>query len=143
MQFSFKWLKDLCPFQMRAHQLADKLSAAGFCVESYEPAGDDWMLDVEVTPNRPDCLSHIGLAREIAAITGGEVQSPPGEHESETGEPVEDLASISVEAPELCPHYTARVITGIKMGQSPRWMQQRLETCGLRPVNSEIGRAHV
>ncbi len=138
MKFSFNWLQQLCPFEMHAHRLAEKLSRAGFCVESYEPMGDDWMLDVEVTPNRPDCLSHRGLAREIAALAGTQVRPPEIEPGSEGGEPVEELASMSVEATELCPHYTARVITGVSVGQSPDWMQHRLEVCGIRPVNAVV-----
>jgi len=138
MKISFNWLKDYCAFDMAAHQLAERLSHAGLCVESYEPAGGDWMLDVEVTANRPDCLSHLGIAREVAALTGTRVKHPDCEAQADAELKFEDVSSVRVRCKDLCPHYTARVITGVKIAPSPDWMQQRLITCGLRPVNNVV-----
>ncbi|MHC4592890.1 MAG: phenylalanine--tRNA ligase subunit beta, partial [Planctomycetota bacterium] len=76
MKASYNWLRDLCQFDLPAHALAERLSLAAFNVESYEPRGDDWALDIEVTTDRPDCLCHLGLAREVAAITGGKAERP-------------------------------------------------------------------
>jgi phenylalanyl-tRNA synthetase beta chain len=98
---------------------------------------DDWILEVEVTPNRPDCLSVVGVAREVAALTGAAFQAPSvavkeGEPEAAT------LAGVSVEAPDLCPRYAARVITSLTVGASPLWLALRLRSVGLRPINNLV-----
>ncbi len=99
--------------------------------------GTDTMFDIEVTPNRPDWLSVIGIAREISALTGNPVKRPDVVvHES--GESVGKLTSITIEAPDLCPRYTARVIRGVKIGPSPAWLKQLLEKVRLRPVNNVV-----
>ncbi len=138
MKFSYNWLKDLCGFEMRAFELSEKLSDAGFCVESCEPRNDDWLLDVEVTPNRADCLSHLGLAREVAAVTGGEVERPTPPTLPDATEPPEGVTALEVTAPELCPRYTALAMKDIQVGPSPQWMQDRLNLCGIRPVNNVV-----
>ncbi len=138
MQISYNWLKDYCEHDLAANELSKELSHAGLCVETCEPRNGDWMLDVEVTSNRPDCLSHLGLAREVAAITGKKVVAP-SVSAVETGEAdFENLAEVTVQDSGLCPHYTARIIRNLKVGPSPQWMQERLKTCGLRPVNNIV-----
>ena len=91
------------------------------------------VLDLEITWNRPDCLSIIGLAREFAALLGRPLRMPGVAFET-AGEPVEQLAAVRVEAPDLCWRYTARVLTQVEDGPSPAWMQRRLEQCGVRPL---------
>ncbi|MCX6641334.1 MAG: phenylalanine--tRNA ligase subunit beta [bacterium] len=97
----------------------------------------DWALDLEITLNRPDCLSHIGVAREIAAILGLPFQ-PLSYRAVENGPPIGELTKISVEEPELCPRYSARVIQGVKIAPSPPWLQRRLEAVGLRAINNVV-----
>jgi phenylalanyl-tRNA synthetase beta chain len=98
---------------------------------------DDVVLEVEVTPNRPDCLSVLGVAREVAALTRGRLRPPEtGVDEHEPG--VETLAAVTVEDPELCGRFTARVITGVTVGPSPPWLAQRLRAAGLRPINNVV-----
>ena len=138
MKVSYNWLKELCAFDLAPNQLADRLSYVGLNVETYEPVGDDWMLDVEVTTNRPDCLSHFGLAREIAAFSGGRVTLPEVELSEDESLSFDDLSSVRVRCKDLCPHYTARVIKGVTIAPSPDWMQRRLTTCGLRPINNVV-----
>ena len=138
MKASYNWLKDYCDFDLPAHELAERLSHSGLGVESYEPHSDDWMLDVEVKCNRPDCLCHLGIAREVAAVTGGKVRRPDFDLPEDPDQTVDDVASVEVTAPDLCPHYTARVIKGIRVGPSPAWLQERLSVCGLRPVNNVV-----
>jgi phenylalanyl-tRNA synthetase beta chain len=104
------------------------------------PLGDylgDAILDLEITPNRPDCLSVIGVAREIAVLTGQPLHLPELHYE-ETGDPIESLASIEIATPDLCPRYCASLVTGIKIGPSPGWLQQRLNSCGMRPINNVV-----
>jgi phenylalanyl-tRNA synthetase beta chain len=138
MKASYNWLKELCEFDLPAHELAERLSDTGFNVETYEPHGDDWSLDVEVTTNRPDCLCHLGLAREVAAIAGSAAERPEFELPENPDDAFDDRSSVEVVAPDLCPQYTARLITGVSIGPSPGWLQDRLSACGVRPVNNVV-----
>ena len=97
----------------------------------------DTILDLELTPNRSDCLSILGVAHEVAALTGGIVREP-GLAYPEEGPPVESQISITIADPDLCHRYTASLIQGVKIGPSPRWMQERLTTAGLRPINNVV-----
>ena len=97
----------------------------------------DTVLDLEVTPNRPDCLSIIGIAREIAALTGQSLCLPEVTYE-EAATSVEQQVSVEIAAPDLCPRYCASLLTGIKLAPSPKWMQQRLLSCGMRPINNIV-----
>ncbi|MCG3150555.1 MAG: Phenylalanine--tRNA ligase beta subunit [Verrucomicrobiae bacterium] len=104
----------------------------------------DTVYDIEVTPNRPDWLSVIGIAREIAALTGNPLKLPadsgtgvsPGSSNKQTGETPFPL--VEVEAPDLCPRYTARMIRGVKIGPSPAWLKSILEKVGLRSINNVV-----
>jgi len=97
----------------------------------------DAVLDLDVTPNRPDCLSIIGIAREVAALTSQITHiTEPGFKETAT--PVDSQIVVEIEAPDLCPRYCASYITGVKVTESPVWMQQRLLACGMRPINNIV-----
>jgi phenylalanyl-tRNA synthetase beta chain len=105
------------------------------------PPGDT-VLDIEITPNRPDCQSHLGIARELAAWFKLPLIYPQekfrGAFESDTPERRDLLSAVRVEAPADCPLYTAHVIAGVKIGPSPAWMQERLRAVGLRPINNVV-----
>jgi len=94
----------------------------------------DTVFDIEVTPNRPDWLSVIGLAREIAALTGNPLRLP----EIALTETGAELPAVRVDAPDLCLRYTARLIRGVKVGPSPAWLKQILEKVGLRSINNVV-----
>src|SRR5262245_33495385 len=98
---------------------------------------DDQVLEVEVTPNRPDCLSVLGIARELAALTGSRVR-PPAIKLGESGEAAKSLARVRIEAPDLCHRFTARVIRGVTIGPSPSWLRARLRAVGLRPISNVV-----
>ncbi|MEI8080187.1 MAG: phenylalanine--tRNA ligase subunit beta, partial [bacterium] len=100
----------------------------------------DTVIDWEVTPNRPDWLSHLGIAREIAALTGGQqLLRPPAAVLTVTpGTRATDVAGVEVREPVLCPRYTARVIRNVKIGPSPDWLCRALEAVGLRPINNVV-----
>jgi phenylalanyl-tRNA synthetase beta chain len=98
---------------------------------------DDHVLEVEITPNRPDCLSIVGIARELAALTGARFR-PPTVALKESGEPARALAHVRIEAPDLCHRFTARVISGVSIGPSPAWLQARLRAVGLRPISNVV-----
>jgi len=98
---------------------------------------DDTVLDIDLTPNRPDCLSILGVARELSVITGNPLRKPQititeGDREASS------LTSVTILAPDLCPRYAARIIRGVKVTPSPAWMQQRLEAVGLRGINNVV-----
>ena len=98
---------------------------------------DDIMFELEITPNRPDCLSLIGVAREIRAETGNPLKLPDVVlNESETD--IRDLTSVTIDAPDLCPRYAARVIQGVKVSESPAWLQRRLESVGIGVINNIV-----
>jgi len=100
---------------------------------------DDVILDVSVTPNRGDCLSIIGIAREIAAIKGiGPKGLLPKFDLEESGRDIRELVDVEVLDYELCPRYVGRVIENVKVGESPLWLRRRLIHCGLRPVNNVV-----
>jgi len=98
---------------------------------------DDHVLEVEITPNRPDCLSIVGIARELAALTGARFR-PPTVALKESAEPARALVRVRIEAPDLCHRFTARVITGVTIGPSPAWLQARLRAVGLRPISNVV-----
>ena len=97
----------------------------------------DTVLDLELTPNRLDCLSVLGVAHEVAALTGKTVKEPETNYK-EAGAPITEQIDISVESPELCRRYTASLLQGVKIGPSPQWLQDRLTRAGLRPINNVV-----
>lgn len=98
---------------------------------------DDLIYYVGITPNRADCLSVVGIAREVAALFG-EKWSPPTTSLQEAGPPVESLSSVTIEDPDLCPRYAARIVQNIKIKPSPLWMRKRLEAQGVRAINNIV-----
>jgi len=101
---------------------------------------DDTVLDVEVTPNRGDCLSVLGLAREVAALFAARLRAPRLRAAHSAGSPdgARFSLSVSIDAPDLCPRYAALAMTGIKIGPSPAWLKRRLELCGMRALNNVV-----
>jgi len=95
------------------------------------------VLDIELTPNRPDCLGMVGVARDVAAITGNPLKQPNTEFEA-TGPDINTLASVEIADPDLCLRYTASLIQGVKIGPSPQWLQDRLRAIGERPINNLV-----
>jgi len=100
-------------------------------------SGSDVVYDLEVTPNRPDLNSIIGIAREIAAVTGNPLKIPEIKIQSAGGK-VESLVGVRIEDAELCPRYTARVIKGVKIGPSPDWLRSTLEKVGIRSISNVV-----
>ena len=126
--------------------LGDEHEAGVLALDADAPLGadlvshlglDDRVLEIEITPNRPDCLSVLGVARELAALTGRRLRRP-AIAPRESREPARSLARVRVEAPDLCPRYTVRVISGVHVGPSPAWMAARLRACGLRPISNVV-----
>lgn len=137
MLFSKSWLADYVELPADAADMQRRLTAAGLAVEGLEERGDDTILDVEVTTNRPDCMNHLGLARELAVIYGRPLKRPASQP-AESSERVEDAAAVDIEDWEGCPRFVARVVRGVRIGPSPDWLRERLEAIGLRPINNVV-----
>lgn len=136
MKITYNWLKEFIDFDWTVRELSDKLTFSGIEVEAVEPLPDgDHLLDLEITPNRPDCLSLLGIARDIRALAGGKITQPDC-RVAEKGQPVDQLAKLSIEDGAGCPRYLARVITGVKIAESPGWLKEKIEKIGLRPINN-------
>ena len=99
---------------------------------------NDTVIDIDLTANRADCFSIIGLAREIAAVTGCELKMPALEVKEAAGGNAADMAAIKIEAADLCQRFAVRVLKNIKIGPSPDWMQKRLRACGVRPISNVV-----
>ena len=137
MIISWNWLKEYVDLDMSVDELTERLTLSGLNLEGVEHVGDDVAIDLEVTSNRPDCLGHIGVAREVAVLWQRELTKPTLEPPANFPK-VEDLTSVSVQCPELCPRYTARVIRGIKIGPSPDWLAERLRSLGIAVINNVV-----
>ena len=137
MIVSWDWLLEYVKPTASAAEVADKLMMTGLNLEGIEDVGDDLAIDLEVTSNRPDCLGHIGVAREISVCFGDELTIPTA-RPAESGGPVSEATSVTIECDDVCPRYIARVINGVKVGPSPAWMQNRLATIGIAPINNIV-----
>ena len=135
MKISLEWLAEYLPGHIDPLAAGEALTNGGLPVEIIEKFGDDTVLDVEVTSNRSDCLSYIGVARELGALLNKPFAGVVGKI-SESAVPCASVTQVRIEDADLCPHYTARVIRNVKIGPSPLWMQRRLEAMGLRPINN-------
>jgi phenylalanyl-tRNA synthetase beta chain len=143
MKISLEWLSDFLTGSIEANRAAEALTNAGFPVENIESIGTDKVLDVEVTSNRGDCLSHRGVARELGALL--DLKTKPhweGEDLAANLNVVEPSDSptcpVQIDAPDLCPHYTARVIRNVRIEPSPDWLVRRLTAVGIRPINNVV-----
>ncbi len=137
MIVSWKWLSQYVDLNMGHDDLVDRLTMSGLNHEGTEEVGADQAIDLEVTSNRPDCLGHIGVAREIAVL----YQLPlnlPQPQPSETGPDISSSCNVEIECPELCYRYTARLIRGVRVGPSPDWLVDRLASIGVASVNNVV-----
>ncbi len=134
MKASINWLKEFVDFSSSPAEVAEALTMAGLEVESIEEFEDDTVLEISITPNRSDCLSIKGIAREISAIYGLPLKDKTITIKKETGV----RPKIEIEDPDLCPRYTSRIINRVKVEPSPDWIRSRLELHGLRPINNIV-----
>ncbi len=137
MKISYNWLKDYIDLKIGPEKLAELLTMAGLTAEALHRTGDDHIFEIEVTSNRPDWLSYIGVAREIAAITGGKLKTPVASKFKAASTAVSRV-KVEIWEKALCPRYTARVIRNVKVAESPDRLKRRLESIGLRPVNNIV-----
>jgi phenylalanyl-tRNA synthetase beta chain len=139
MNISYNWLRDLIDIDLSAEETAAQLTRVGLAVDGIHPHGDDHVIDIDLTSNRPDCLSHLGVARELRVITGKQISTELHVHEEESNIPYPAVLSpdiVKIEHPELCYRFTARIIRNVNIGPSPEWMVKRLEALGERSINN-------
>ncbi len=142
MRLVYNWLRELVPVTVDVETAAREISLRGFEVASVEQSGEP-VIDFEITANRPDCLSHLGLAREASAIWGipikpgsGSPQNPSADRIPDPGSRIPEL-DVTIDAPDLCPRYCAQVFD-VRIGPSPDWLRTRLEAAGVRPINNVV-----
>jgi phenylalanyl-tRNA synthetase beta chain len=135
MKVSLNWLKEFVEVPVDARRLKADLISIGLNAESFQPVGEDVVFEVEVTTNRPDCLSHYGVAREVAALY--QKRLAPLDYDcKEGGTAASAEASIEILNPELCARYCGRVVRGVEVKPSPEWLVRRLEAVGQRSINN-------
>ncbi|HEV2246340.1 MAG TPA: phenylalanine--tRNA ligase beta subunit-related protein, partial [Terriglobia bacterium] len=135
MKVSLNWLKEFVEIPVDARRLKADLVSIGLNAESLQAVGEDMVFDVEVTSNRPDCLSHHGIAREVAALYRKRLATLEFTCK-EISAPASAEASIEILNPELCARYCGRVVRGVEVKPSPEWLVRRLEAVGQRPINN-------
>ncbi|MBL8819348.1 MAG: phenylalanine--tRNA ligase subunit beta [Planctomyces sp.] len=137
MIVSRSWLNDYVPLTMPVADWTDRLTMSGLNLEEFHDVGSDVAADVEVTSNRPDCLGHIGVAREISVLYQLPLTIPQAQV-AECSSPAASAVSVVNECPDLCHEYHARVIRGVKIGPSPAWLRDRLNAVGINSVNNVV-----
>jgi phenylalanyl-tRNA synthetase beta chain len=137
MKVVYQWLKQYVDAQASAAELRARLSLVGLPVDSIEETAAGPVLDAEVTANRPDCLGHYGVAREVAAIFRLPLK-PVRPALREIAEKASSATRVDIECPDLCPRFTARVIRGVKVQPSPDWLRKYLEAIGQNSINNIV-----
>src|SRR6202142_948008 len=137
MKIVYNWLKEYVDAKATPAELRARLSLAGTPVDAIEESAAGPVLDAEITANRPDCLGHYGMAREVSAIYRLPLK-PVQPKLKESAEKAADAARVEIEAPEICGRYTARVMRGVKVQPSPDWLRQRLEAIGQNSINNVV-----
>lgn len=137
MLVPLEWIQQYVPISADTKEIAHRLTMGGLEVEETLETESGTVLDVYITPNRGDCLSMLGVAREIAALYDLPLTLPNPTPSQQGGE-IAELTSVLIEDPDLCPRYAARLIRGVKIEESPDWMQRRLIAAGQRPINNLV-----
>lgn len=137
MIVSKNWLSEYVDLSMSVDALTDRLTMSGLNLEGVENADQDTAIDLEVTSNRPDCLGHLGVAREVSVLFDSELKRPDPQPAT-VDEQAADHTSVQINCPDLCHEYHARIIRGVKIGESPDWLKDRLATAGINSVNNVV-----
>src|SRR5271155_3854819 len=137
MKLLYNELKEFVDAKAAPADLKARLSLAGVAIDSVEESAAGPVLDAEITANRPDCLGHYGIAREVAAIYRLPVK-PLHPQLKESAEKAADATRVDIESPDLCGRYTARILRNVKVQPSPDWLRQRLEAIGEKSINNVV-----
>ena len=137
MNIPFEWINEYITTDQSAEEIASLLTSIGFAVDSIEDIEGEKVFEIDVTTNRPDCMNVLGIARELAAATGGKLTYPAMSYQ-EGNTLSKDLCRVIIENATLCPRYSGKLIRGIKVSPSPHWLKKRIKQVGLRPVNTIV-----
>lgn len=135
MKVSLNWLKEFVDVTVEPREFKVGLTGIGLGVESFAKVSEDFVFEVEVTTNRPDCLNHYGMAREVATLYRRPLE-PPAFSVKQSGQPATNEISIEIADPDLCARYCGRVIRDVQIKPSPAGLAQRLEAVGQRTINN-------
>src|ERR1700675_2009397 len=137
MKVLYSWLQDFVAVSATPEELASRFALSGTNIGGIENGPHGAVIDAEVTSNRPDCLGHYGIAREVGAIYKlplKQVSPKPSASAAKTAETIK----VGIRSPELCGRFTARVIRNVKIQPSPAWLKNRLEACGVASINNVV-----
>lgn len=137
MKVLYNLLREFVDAKAPAPEIRTRLSLAGVAIDSVDDSAAGPVLDAEITTNRPDCLGHYGIAREVAAIYRSQLK-PLKPQLKESPEKAQDAAKVEIESPDLCGRFTARILRNIKVQPSPDWLGQRLEAIGQNSINNVV-----
>jgi phenylalanyl-tRNA synthetase beta chain len=137
MKLLYDWLREFVDATATAADLRARLALSGLAIDSIEETAAGPVLDAEVTANRPDCLGHYGVAREVAAIYRLPVK-PLEIKLKESAEKAANVTRVEIDSPDLCGRYTARVLRGVKVQPSPDWLRKRIEAIGQNSINNVV-----
>src|SRR5579863_6158936 len=137
MKILYDWLKEFVEVPFAPRELGERLSLAGIAVEGVADTSAGPLLDLDLTINRPDCLAHYGVAREVAALGRNQLK-PVSVALPEARESATSAARVEIESPDLCGRFTARVLRGVKVQPSPDWLRKRLEALGQASINNIV-----
>ena len=140
MIFSYNWLQSFFDKRLpNPKKLGELLTLHSFEVQKIEKKENDWVLDIDVTPNRVDCFSHLGIAKECGAILNSKLKTQKSKPQSKTKNlDIKNFITIEVKSKTDCPRYTGKVILGVKVKPSPKWLKERLISCGVLPINNIV-----
>src|ERR1700674_2716010 len=137
MKVVYNWLKDFVDVTAPPQELASRLALSGTNIGGIENGVHGAVIDAEVSSNRPDCLGHLGIAREVGAIYKLPLKSVSPKP-AESAAQASDAVNVEIQSPELCGRFTARVIRNVKIQPSPKWLKDRLEACGVASINNVV-----
>src|SRR5579864_3471286 len=138
MKIVYNWLKDFVEVAAAPDELASRLALTGTNIGSIEKGPHGVVLDAEVSSNRPDCLGHYGISREVSAVYRVPLKPVSPKPNESTSAKASDAARVEIQVPELCGRFTARVIRGVKIQPSPQWLKERLEASGVASISNVV-----
>src|ERR1700733_13507001 len=139
MKVLYSWLQDFVAVISSPVELASRLALSGTNIGGVENGAHGAVIDAEVSSNRPDCLSHYGIAREVSAVYKLPLKSVPQPKLAEAAAAkASDAVRVEIQSPELCGRFTARVVRGVKIAPSPAWLRERLEASGVASISNVV-----
>ena len=138
MKIVYTWLKDFVDVKATPDELASRLALSGTNIGGIENGPHGAVIDAEVSSNRPDCLGHYGIAREVGAVYKLPLKPVSAKPHESTAAKASDAVRVEIQSPELCGRFTARVIRGVKIQPSPKWLKDRLEASGVASINNVV-----